>query len=295
MVGRLVLLLLAVAATYAQAATVLAPGAELKRLYADAAFTEGPTCDAQGNVFFSDQPNDRILRCSTAGDVTVWRQGCGRANGMCFAPDGALWTCADEKNEAWRIAPDGTVEVLFRAFAEKLLNGPNDLWCAPNGGCYFTDPFYKRAWWQRGGQEQPCQGVYYLTPDRQTIVRVADDLQSPNGLIGTADGKTLYVADLGAGKTYRYAIAADGSLKDKALFCGLGSDGMTIDDEGNVYLTGKGVLVYDSTGRQIETISVPQGWTANVCFGGPERRSLYITAGKCLYAIATRVRGVGSQ
>jgi len=277
------------------APSVTAPGAELRKLYGEASFTEGPTADARGDVYFTDQPNDRILRCTPAGEVTIWRQGCGRSNGLCFDRDGVLWACADEKNELWRILPDGSVDVVAKGFDGKLLNGPNDLWCAPDGSVYLTDPFYKRAWWQRGGQEQPCQGVYRLAPDRKTLTRVADDLQSPNGIIGTADGKTLYVADIGASKTWRYTIAADGTLTDKTPFCAQGSDGMALDDEGNVYLTGKGVLVYDRDGKQIETIAVPQGWTANVCFGGTDRKTLYITAGKCLYAIAMRVGGVGSQ
>ncbi len=300
MVGKLAAALLvgvsaAAAAAAAGLTSVVAPGATLRQLYAQAAFTEGPASDAQGNVFFTDQPNDRILRCSTSGEVTVWRQGAGRANGMCFADDGAIWTCSDEKNEGWRILPDGKVDVVVRAYETKLLNGPNDLWLAPDGGCYYTDPYYKREYWKRGGQEQPCQGVYYLSPDRQTLTRVADDLESPNGIIGTADGKTLYVADIGAGKTWRYRIGAGGRLSDKTLFCAMGSDGMTIDDEGNVYLTGKGVTVFAPDGKQIENIAVPQGWTANACFGGSDRQTLYITAGKCLYSLATRVHGVGSQ
>ena len=124
---------------------------------------------------------------------------------------------------------------------------------------------------------------------------MVDDLKQPNGVIGTPDGKTLYVADIGAKKTYAYDIRPDGTLANKQLFCELGSDGMTIDNEGNVYLTGKGVTVFDKTGQQIEHIDVPEGWTANVCFGGADRQTLFITASKGLYAIRTRTHGVGSQ
>ena len=113
--------------------------------------------------------------------------------------------------------------------------------------------------------------MYYLAPDHKTLRRVADDLKQPNGIIGTPDGKTLYVADIGARKTYAYDIQPDGTLAGKRLFCEMGSDGMTIDNEGNVYLTGKGVTVFDRTGKQIEQIAVPEGWTANVCFGGARR------------------------
>jgi gluconolactonase len=137
--------------------------------------------------------------------------------------------------------------------------------------------------------------VYYLAPDNKTLTRVVDDLKQPNGIIGTPDGKLLYVADIGANKTYRYGIEPDGSLKEKKLFCELGSDGMTIDSQGNIYLTGKGVSVFDPTGKKIEQIEVLESWTANVCFGGKDRQTLFITASKGLYALHMAVHGVDSQ
>jgi gluconolactonase len=274
---------------------IIAPGAKLEKLAGGFAFTEGPAANAQGNVYFTDQPNDRILRWSIEGKLSTFLQPCGRSNGLCFDGAGNLWACADLKNELWRIAPDGKATVVVREYQGKLLNGPNDVWIRPDQGLYFTDPYYKRPYWKRGPKAQDVEGVYYLTPDGKRLVRVIDDLQQPNGIIGTPDGKTLYVADIGAGRTYAYAIQPDGSLTDKRLFCKLGSDGMTIDNEGNVYLTGKGVTVFDPTGRQIESIAVDEPWTANVCFGGRDRRTLFITASGALYGLRMRVRGVGSQ
>ena len=122
-----------------------------------------------------------------------------------------------------------------------------------------------------------------------------DDLKQPNGIIGSPDGKNLYVADIGAGKTYRYSIEPGGLLKDKKLFCELGSDGMTIDNKGNIYLTGKGVSVFDANGQKIEQIDVPEPWTANVCFGGKNRQTLFITASKNFYGLRMKVNGVDSQ
>jgi gluconolactonase len=246
-------------------------------------------------VFFTDQPNDRILKWSVEGQLTTFLQPSGRANGLSFDAHGNLWACADEKNELWLIDPRGQVTVAWKGYEGKLLNGPNDVWIGPGGGVYFSDPFYQRPYWKRGPREQDVQAVYYLTPDRQSLRRVAADLAQPNGLIGTPDGKTLYVADIGAGKTYAYDIQADGSLDHKRLLCEMGSDGMTLDDEGNVYLTGKGVTVFNKEGRQIEHIDVPEDWTSNVCFGGKDHRTLFITASKSLYGLQMRVRGVGSQ
>jgi gluconolactonase len=275
--------------------SIIAPGATVEKLADGFKFTEGPACDAEGNVLFTDQPNDRILKWSVDGKLTTAMQPCGRSNGLCFDAQGNMWACADEKNELWCIQPDGTVTIVLKEHQGKLFNGPNDLWIRPNGGIYFSDPFYKRPYWNRGPKEQDVQGVYYLSPDRKRLVRVADDLVQPNGVIGTPNGKILYVADIGAKKTYAYDIQEDGALANKRLFCELGSDGMTIDNEGNVYLTGRGVTVFDSTGKRIQHIPIDAGWTANVCFGGQDGQTLFITAKDCLFGLRMRVNGVGSQ
>jgi len=274
---------------------VVAPGAKVELLADGFKFTEGPASDADGNVFFTDQPNDRILKWSTDAKLSTFMEPCGRSNGLAFDAQGNLWACADEKNELWCIDPKGKVTVVVKQYDGKLLGGPNDVWLRPDGGLYFTDPFYKRPYWNRGPQQQDGQCVYYLTPDRKDLIRVTDDLETPNGVIGTPDGKTLYVADLRAKKTYAYDVQPDGSLAKKRLFCEMGSDGMTIDNQGNVYLTGKGVTVFNSAGNQIAHIPVNARWTANVCFGGPKRQTLFITASQGLYAVRTRVKGVGSQ
>ena len=277
-------------------ADVIQSGAKLQKLADGFDFTEGPACDAQGNVFFTDQPNDRIMEWSAAGKLSVFLKPCGRANGLCFDAKGDLWACADEKNQLWRISPAGKVTVVLKNFQNKLFNGPNDIWLRANGGLYFTDPYYQRPYWKRGPREQPHQGVYYLAPDHKSL-KVADaDFKQANGIIGTPDGKTLYVADIGANKTYVYHIGADGKLSGKRLFCEMGSDGMTIDSEGDVYLTGsKGVTIFAPNGKQAGQIDVAEDWTANVCFGGKDRHTLFITASKGLYAMQMRVRGAGSQ
>lgn len=292
----LLILLAAFAARTGNAAEgITAPDAKLEKLSGEFQFTEGPAADADGNVFFTDQPNDRIMKWSTDGKLSTFMQPCGRANGLCFDAKGQLLACADENNQLWSIDPAGKSTVLLKDFGGKLLNGPNDLWLRPDGGIYFTDPFYKRSYWKRGPKEQDGEHVYYLPPNRQNLRRVVTDLKQPNGIIGSPDGARLYVADIGAGKTYSYSVQPDGNLADKQLFCEMGSDGLTIDNEGNVYLTGRGVIVFDRTGKKIEQIPVPESWTANVCFGGKDRQTLFITASKGLYALRTRVKGVGSQ
>ena len=134
---------------------------------------------------------------------------------------------------------------MINDFEGKKLNGPNDLWVDPLGGIYFTDPFYKRPWWEHEEAELEHQNVYYLSPDKKELRMVADGFTRPNGIIGSKDGKKLYIADIGANKTYVYDVASDASLSNRTLFVEMGSDGMTLDQRGNLYLTGKGVTVFN--------------------------------------------------
>ena len=255
-------------------------------------FTEGPAVDSEGNVFFTDQPNDRIMKVDLDGNVTEFMKPAGRSNGMFFAPDGKLIACADEKNEMWEISPDKSVRVLFKDFEGERLNGPNDVWIDSNGMIYFTDPYYQRPWWEHKKQPQKKQALYRTDRDGSNMIVMDDALVQPNGIIGDSKRRLVFVADIRDSKTYQYTIANDGSLIDRKLFCAMGSDGMTIDNQGNVYLTGKGVTVFDKDGKQIEVIAVPESWTANVCIGGKDRKTLYITASDSLYSIRLKNAGL---
>jgi gluconolactonase len=213
---------------------------------------------------------------------------------MYFTHDGNLLACADEKTALWLITPDGKHTVLANEFDGKPLNGPNDVWERPDGGLYITDPFYKREWWDYNKRPQDGQCVYFLAAGGKTLKRVTDDLVQPNGIVGTPDGKTLFVADIGANKTYRYEIQPDGTLTGKTLVCQKGSDGMTIDTDGNLYLTGRGVFVFDKNGKQLEHIEVPENWVGNLCFGGKDKQTLFIAASKGFYSIRLNTRGANA-
>lgn len=255
-------------------------------------FTEGPASDSQGIVYFTDQPNDQILKVDLDGNVSVFMKPAGRSNGMFFTKEDKLIACADEKNEMWEISSDGSHRVLFKDFEGKKLNGPNDVWVDRDGTMYFTDPFYKREWWEHTEKPQSKNAVYRVDRDGANLVRVDDALVQPNGIVGDAERRVLFVADIGDKKTYQYTIANDGSLVDRKLFCEQGSDGMTIDRQGNLYLTNQeGVTVYDRQGKKIQVISVPERWTANVCFGGKDKRTLFITAMDSLYTIPMKTQG----
>lgn len=269
----------------------VAEGAKVVQLAEGFKFTEGPTSDAEGNVYFTDQPNNRIHRWSIDGKLSTFLEPAGRSNGLFIDSQGTLWACADENNELWKIdVKTKAITKLENKYQNKLLNGPNDVWVHPNGNAYFTDPFYKRPYWNRGAEEQDKRGLYYLNT-KGKLQRVDDDYGQPNGIVGTADGKTLFVADIGKKKTYRYTIGKDGVPQDRKLFCEMGSDGMTLDKNGNLYLTGRGVTVFSPEGKPITTIAIPENWTANVCFGGKDHKTLFITASKGLYALQMTVAG----
>ncbi|MFD3001180.1 SMP-30/gluconolactonase/LRE family protein [Pontibacter toksunensis] len=287
-------LVLAAQANITDKASIVAKGAQLEKLGDGYSFTEGPAVDAEGNVYFTDQPNNKILRWSaSSGEISTFSDKAGRSNGLYFDEKGNLIAAADENNQLWSFDKSGKPTVLISDYEGKLLNGPNDIWITPEGGMFITDPLYKRNYWTRDPEmQQDGQHLYYMSPDRSQIRRVDENLQQPNGIIGTPDGKKLYVADIGAGKTYVYDIGRDGTLSNRKLFAPMGSDGMTIDNKGNVYLTGKGVTVFNKEGEQIAHIPIDEDWTANITFGGKDRKTLFITAMDSVYGLKMKVKGV---
>lgn len=271
----------------------VAPGATLKTISTEFSWTEGPSCDKDGNLFFTDQNNNRIMKYTVDGQLSVFLSPSGRANGMNFDAKGNLMACCDEKTELWSIAPDGTHTVVVHEYDGKPLNGPNDVWVMPDGGMYLTDPFYARRWWNYSQRPQDSEEVYYLAPGAKELKRVTTDLTKPNGIVGTPDGKILYVSNIqGPRQTWAYDPQPDGTLANKRLICNDGSDGMTIDEEGNLYLTGNGpsVRVWDKNGKQLGRIRLPQT-TANICFAGKDKKTLYIMATTGVYSLEMRVRG----
>ncbi len=270
---------------------IIADGAKPKLVTDQFSFTEGPAVDKEGNIFFTDQPNDKIWKYDTEGQLSVFLDKTGRSNGMYFDKKGNLITAADEKNQLWSISPDKKVTILLDNYQGKRFNGPNDLWIHPKGGIFFTDPYYQRPYWERKKSEMNGHHLYYLPKGKKEASIVDSNLIKPNGIIGSADGKHLFVADINDKKTYKYDINKNGSLANRRLFTAMGSDGMTLDNKGNLYITGQGVSVFNPDGKKIEHISLP-GWTANVCFGGKNRDILFITSNTSVYTLQMKVRGI---
>ena len=272
---------------------IVSEGEKPVRIADSYSFTEGPAVDSRGDVYFTDQPNNRIYHwdCET-GEITLFTDQSGRSNGMYFDAKGNLIACADMDNQLWAFDMNCQAEILVTDYREKLLNGPNDVWISKDGGCYLTDPYFKRDYWTRNTErQQPVEGLYYLAPNSKQLVMLDSTLNQPNGLVGTPDGKHLYVAEAKADRILRYDILPDGSLTNRQVFADMGSDGMTIDNRGNIYLTGKGVTVFNKDGQKIAHFAIPEDWTANVCFGGKERNILFITASKSVYTLKMLVHG----
>ena len=270
----------------------VARGAVLTKISSQFTFTEGPAVNKKGDIYFTDQPNDKIWKYDAKGRLSVFMDKTGRSNGLYFDRQGNLIACADLKGELWSISPSGEKTVLLDNYEGKQLNGPNDLWIDAKGGIYFTDPYYQRNYWERKQPAMDGMKVYYLPKGAKQARIVEDQLVRPNGIVGTPDGKTLYVADIQANKTYKYTIGEDGSLGAKELFVPQGSDGITLDHKGNVYLSGNGVTIYNSAGTKIGQIPVPSRWVGNLCFGGKKKNILFITASESVYTLKMSVKGV---
>jgi len=289
----LVLLSTFLQAQISDSKNIVSKNASLELLADGYIFTEGPAVDQNGNVFFTDQPYNKIIRWDAQTKKTsVFSSESGRSNGMYFDKTGYLITCADMDNQLWQFDNQGNHKVIYEDTLNAH-NGPNDLWIDAKNGIYFTDPLYVRNYWKRDSiSKRNGKNIYYLSSDRKSIITVDDNLVQPNGIVGTPDGKKLYVADIGDGKTYVYDIQKNATLSNRKIFCEMGSDGMTVDNQGNVYLTGNGVHIFDKNGNKIAQIPVPESWTANVCFGGKDFNILFITAMDSVYGLKMNVKGV---
>jgi gluconolactonase len=286
-----ILLLMVSSATAQELSSLIAKNSQVELIATGYSFTEGPAVAPNGEIFFTDQPNNAIYIWNEKKEIRRFDVDGERANGLYFDADGNLVACADYRNKLLKIGKDGKKTVLADSYNGKHLNGPNDLWIHPNGNIYMTDSYYHRPWWPEDHkQEQDTRGVYCLYPDGK-LVRLIDDYKMPNGIIGTPDGKILYVADIQDRKIWKYNIGEDGKLSDKTFFAPEGSDGMTIDEKGNVYLTNKAVSVFAPDGHKIGDLTVPEQ-PANVTFGGKDRKTLFITARTSVYKIRMNVKGV---
>ncbi|MGM0400897.1 MAG: SMP-30/gluconolactonase/LRE family protein [Chloroflexota bacterium] len=258
-------------------------------------FTEGPVWHPDGYLLFSDIPANTIYRLQEGKEAVPWRRPSGHSNGLTFDRRGRLVACEHANRRVTCTEADGTLTALATHYRGKRLNSPNDVVVRSDGSIYFTDPPYGV---EPDERELAFNGVYRISPDGSDLELLADDFERPNGLAFSPDESVLYIDDTWRRHIRAFAVAEDGRLSNGQVFAEMpsdmegGPDGMKVDVKGNIYSTGPGGLwVYQPDGRLVGTIVGPE-LVANLAFGGPERRRLYLTARTSVYKLMTKIAGI---
>lgn len=296
LIGLSCLLILA-AVSHGADDSLLDDSAGVEGIVSECKFTEGPAVDAEGNLFFSDGANDRIMRFSTDGKLSVFRQPCGRANGLTIDREGRLVMCQSSGpkggRKVTRLEKDGSEMVLAEAFDGQPLNAPNDLCVDPHGRVFFTDPA------GLGTDNTGTKSSVYRIDAPGKLVRIIDNLGKPNGIVLTPDGRTLYVSDRGSQKLHRYKVddkgdvTTDGVVYDFAPDRGI--DGMRLDERGNIWAAAgqdktTGLFVVSPEGKLLLHKPMPE-FSTNLCFGGPDGKTIFFTATTSVYRLKANVAG----
>jgi gluconolactonase len=273
----------------------IGPAGPIVKLHTGFAFTEGPAADRDGNVYFSDIPNQRIHKVDADGKLSVFREKSNHANGLMLNAKGEIVACEGDGQVAAYSADGKSRRVLADKYNGNPLNAPNDLVIDRQGGIYFTDPYF-------GAKKPLPQGktaVYYIAADGK-VSRLIDDLPNPNGVILSPDEKTLYVIPSGQAEMMAYPVEAPGKIGKGRVFCTLkqrregeksGGDGLAVDTKGNLYITsGLGLQVFAPDGKLLGIITLPEQ-PANVEFGGKDLKTLYVTARTSLYRVPVEATG----
>jgi gluconolactonase len=279
----------------AKAIPGVGPAGAIVKLHTGFNFTEGPAADRDGNVYFSDIPNERIHKVDADGKLFVFREKSKHANGLMLNAKGEIVACEMDGQVVAHSADGKARRIVAGKHDGKRFNAPNDLVIDKQGGVYFTDPTF--------GAPMPLpQGktaVYYVSADGK-VTRLLDDLPNPNGVILSPDEKTLYVIPSGQARMMAYPVEGPGKIGAGRVFCTLkqrreggnaGGDGLTVDSKGNLYITSElGLQVFNPDGKLLGIIALPEQ-PANVAFGGKDLKTLYVTARTSLYTVPMEATG----
>ena len=272
----------------------LLDGGAPERLATGFGFTEGPLWHPDGFYYFVDSRQSRLYRLTPGRASEVAREETGEGNGTTFDLAGRLVMCEGGHRRVTRTGADGRIEVLVDRYEGKRLNRPNDVVCRSDGSLYFTDPGLRVP---LGERELPYAGVYRVAPDG--AVTLVADCEYPNGLALSPDERTLYVANTRWAQ-YIHALEIDtrGTLVRRRIFADMSSDetdgvpdGMKVDVDGRVYCTGPGgTWVFAPDGARLGILRTPEV-PANLAFGGPDLRTLFLTARTSVYAVRVKTPG----
>ena len=271
------------------------PSGPAKKVHTGFKFTEGPIGDPEGNVYFTDIPNEKIHKIDAEGQLSVFRDKSNFANGLMVNAKGEIVAC-EMAGAVVALSKDGKERrVIADKHDGKRFNAPNDLVIDKAGGVYFTDPAFRAP--MPLPQGKTC--VYYVDAEGK-VTRLIDDLPNPNGVRLSPDEKTLYVFPSGQKQMMSYPVEAPGKIGKGKVFCELeqaksggnsGGDGATLDVKGNLYITaGTGVQVFDPAGKMLGTIKFPEQ-PSNCTFGGKDMKTLYVTARTSVYSCPMEVAG----
>ena len=266
---------------------------EPERIATDLKFTEGPVWHPDGYLLFSDIPANTIHKWIPDGKLEKFRSPSGNSNGLTFDGQGRLVACEHGNRRVSRTEPGGGIVALADKYQGKRLNSPNDVVVKSDGSVYFTDPPYGV---QPDQRELDFQGVYRIAPDG-TLTLLVDDFEKPNGLAFSPDEKVLYVDDTDRKHVRAFDVQPDVTLANGRVFADLsaeqrhGPDGMKVDVDGNLYVTSGVTWIFDSTGKHLGDIVTPES-PANCAFGGPDNKTLFITACTSVYRVKLKVQGV---
>jgi gluconolactonase len=298
----LLLVLIAVPAGAQDETSLVAPGEKVKKLAGEMGFTEGPAwIPSKKILIFSDIPNSKLMQWNEKDGLSEFRKS-ENANGNILDLEGRLVSCQHSGRNLVRTDTDGKITVLADKFDGQRFNSPNDVAVRSDGTLWFTDP----PWGLTAEREVPGNWVYKLDPTSGKVEPVIKDLAMPNGIVFSPDETRLYVADTGGHEKHSvaelrklpasvrcYEVSKEGKLGKELFKIDQGSDGMRVDVKGNLYTTTAGkVYIYSPDGKKLEQIDVPEG-PANVCFGGDDMKTLFITARTSLYSV--RMKNAGAK
>lgn len=275
----------------------IGPVGDVEKIQGDFQFTEGPASDGAGHIYFTDIPANKIHRYHLAdGKISTFLDPSGHANGLMFNAAGKLFACQMDGQLVSIDVASKKVAPVAAKYDGTRFNAPNDLVLDKQGGVYFTDPLFRAP----KPLPQEVQGVYYASADGE-VTRVFESDKAPNGVILSPDEKTLYVVPSMQKEMLAFDVEAPGKLGQPRVLCSLkqpegamrstGGDGLTIDTRGNLYITSRlGIQVFTPGGKLLGVLEFPEQ-PANVCFGGKEMDTLYVTARNGFYRLKTKAQG----
>lgn len=278
------------------APSMIRPTGEVETVHKQFSFTEGPAWDPRGSLYFSDIPNATVYRLDQGDKLTKFTTDSKHTNGIMVAADGRILACQMDGQVVSYDVQNGNATVLADKFEGTRFNAPNDLVIDKVGGIYFTDPLFRAP----EPLPQGVQAVYYVSADG-AVTRVTDHIAAPNGIALSPDGKHLYVAPSRQAEMLVYDVDAPGKLSGGRTLCRLkqpegkdntGGDGMAVDVQGNLYFTTNlGVEIVSADGQHRGLVTFPEQ-PANVTLGGPDGKTMYVTARTGLYRVRMPIAGL---